>query len=449
MFTLREIAFITGGSAKNLNPDHRVTAFSIDSRSILPNSVFFALKGEKFDGVQFVKEALEKGAEAVVVPYGTNIDPSLPAIYVDDVILSMARLARAKIRRMKSKVIGVTGSIGKTTTKELIYSLLSSKYTVFKSKKSFNNHIGLPLTILEAPEHVDFLILEYGTNHPGEISYLTSIANPDLAIITKIGTAHIEFFKTQKNIALEKGTLFRDLKPGGVAFLNTSTPYFDLLYSMVPYTAKKVTFGVESGDVRPEWFKSDYLLTTFEYKGIRFQFTLPGKGMLENVVGAIAIGEYLGVPLEDMQNTLKEFKGEKMRMEVSKIKEVTVVNDAYNANPDSMQALLETFKESPYRAIFVLGDMLELGEKAEEEHRRIGRIFAELGHKILVTTGNLAKFIAEEAKKAGVEEVYHFETKEEVVEFLKDYLKPGDHLILKASRACQFEEIQKTLEELL
>lgn len=449
MFTLREIAFVTGGKIKNSDPNVYITNFTTDSRIIKQNSIFIALKGEKYDGASFSKEAIEKGALAVIVPVGSDILPSLPRIEVDDPVLAIAKLANYKLRKLKSKIIGITGSVGKTTTKELIFSFLSTKYKVFKSRKSFNNHIGLPLTILEAPEYTDFIVLEYGTNHPGEIAYLTTIAKPEVAIITKIGTAHIEFFHTQENIALEKGRLFKDLKPGGVAFLNANTPYSDLLIKMVPYTCKKITFGIHDGEVRPEYYEITNHGTVFHYKGVRFAFPLPGKGMLENAMGAIAIAEYLDVPLEDISNVLKDFKDENMRMEKKVFKDLVFINDAYNANPDSMRELLETFKEGDHRLIFILGDMLELGDKAEEEHRKIGRLFVDLGHKILFTYGNLAKFISEEAGKTGLVYTTHFDSKDELVSFLKNFLKQEDWIIFKASRGIALEEVQQKLEEIL
>lgn len=449
MFTIREIAYFTGGKTKNVDLHILVKEFSTDSRLIKPGSAFFCIKGEKFNGTDFAQDAISKGAVVVIAPFASNLPPNLPVILVDDTVLALARLAKEKLNRMKTKVIGITGSVGKTTTKELIYTILSTRFKVFKSRKSYNNHIGLPLTILEAPIYTDFLILEYGTNHPGEIKYLTSIAKPHYPVITKIGTAHIEFFGSKENIAREKGTLFKEMDYSGYAFFNASTDCLDIIKSMIPYTAGKILFGLDVGDVKPEKYEVGEFSSTFVYKGKEFLFPLPGRGMLENVMGALAIGEHLKVPLEDIQEVLKNFKGEKMRMEKKSIKGITIINDAYNSNPDSLSELLKTFKEDGKRLIFVLGDMLELGERAEEEHRRIGKIFKELGHRILITVGNLAKFISEEARKEGVSEVYHFDEKEEAVIFLKNYLKPDDWLILKASRGLAFEEIVNKLEEIL
>jgi UDP-N-acetylmuramoyl-tripeptide--D-alanyl-D-alanine ligase len=449
MFTIREIAYIVRGRIKNVNPDLSVHGFTTDSRSVTPNSIFFAIRGEKNNGLDFAMEALGKGAIAVVAPYGHDIKTPIPLIQVDDTILAMARLAKYKLSQFKSKIIGITGSVGKTTTKELIYSLLATKYKVFKSKKSYNNHIGLPITILEMKEPIDYLILEYGTNHPGEIAYLTNIAKPDIAIITKIGTAHIEYFFTQENIALEKVKIFEDLKHGGIAFVNSSTPFFDIIYKRIPYTARKITYGLTNSDVKPDSYDMTPFGTTFNYKGTSLYFPLPGKGMLENAIGALAVAEHLNIPLSDIASVLKDFKDEKMRMERKELKGITFVNDAYNANPDSMSELLDAFKDLNTRRIFILGDMLELGDKAEEEHKRIGRKFVEMGYNILITHGNLARLISEEAKKAGVESVFHFETKEEIVLFLKEFLKPGDWVILKASRGMALEDVQKKLEEIL
>ncbi len=449
MFRLRDVVRITGGKPQSIELDREIKYFCEDSRNVKNESIFICIKGEKFDGAEFAEEAIKKGAVAVLAPFSAPIPKNIPAIYVDDVFLALGRLAREKLKALNTKIVGITGSVGKTTTKELTYTMLSIKYKVYKSKKSFNNHIGLPLTILEAPEHIDYLVLEYGTNHPGEIRYLTSIARPHFPIITKIGTAHIEFFETKESIAREKGTLLKEMDLDGTAFINAETECFEILNSMVPYTVNKISFGVNSGDIRPEKYEFDESGTRFKYKGIEFFFPLPGMGMLQNIMGSLALAEYLKIPLDDINKVIREFRNEKMRMERTTIKGINIVNDAYNSNPDSLSELLRTFKEGEGRLIFVLGDMLELGDKAEEEHRRMGKLFVELGHKVLITVGDLSRFVSEEARKMGLSETFHFNNKTDTVEFLKNYLKSGDTLILKASRRMMLEEIVKKLEELL
>jgi len=449
MFRLKEIEVITGGKLLDADPELEIKGVSTDSRTVKEGDLFFAIRGPKFDGADFAREALEKGASCVVLPFGKG--PSdIPRILVDSPILALGRLANYKIKRMSAKVIGITGSVGKTTTKELIYTLLSARFKVYKSKKSYNNNIGLPLTILNAPPDIDFLVLEYGTNHPGEISYLTYIARPHIAVLTKVARSHLEFFVNTLNVAIEKAGLFEALPPKGIAVINAETIHLDEIEKRIPPLVKKIFYGVDKGDIKPSRYTFEEDKTKFSVDGVELILPIPSRGMLENALAAIVVAKELEIPLHEMKELLRNFRDESMRMEIIKLESgFKIVNDAYNSNPDSLMELFKTFNEQEdKRLIFVLGDMLELGDKALELHKEAGVKFVETGHKILFTCGNLARFISEEAAKRGAE-VYHFQSKKALQDALLNFVKRGDTILFKASRAMQFEDIIKNLEEKL
>ena len=449
MFKLREIEVVTGGKLLDADPEKEIKGVSTDSRTVKEEDLFFAIRGPKFDGADFAMEAVEKGASCVILPFGKG-PSNIPRILVDSPILALGRLANYKIKKMSTRVIGITGSVGKTTTKELIYTLLSARFKVYKSKKSYNNNIGLPLTILNAPQDIDYLVLEYGTNHPGEISYLTYIARPHIAVLTRVARSHLEFFVNTLNVAIEKAGLFEALPPRGIAIVNAETIHLNEIERRIPPLVKKIFYGVEKGDVKPVRYTLEEDKTKFLVDGEELILPIPGKGMLENAMAAIVVAKELGIPLHEMKELLRNFRDESMRMEIINLESgFKIVNDAYNSNPDSLLELFKTFREHKgKRLIFVLGDMLELGDKAPELHREAGEQFVATGHKILFTCGELAKFISEEAAKRGAE-VHHFQSKRDLQDALLNFVKQGDIILFKASRAMQFEDIIKNLEEKL
>ncbi len=456
-YTVSEIARIIDGVPRNVDVSAVVNNIATDSRVVAEGDLFVAIPGEKYDGHDFIGSAYANGAVACVVRRGTVT--SLPSIEVADTVVALGMLAKNRIlTELKGGVrIAVTGSVGKTTTKELIYSILSVKYRVSRSPKSFNNAIGVPLTVFDTPADSDFIVLEVGTNHAGEIAYLASRVMPHIAVLTRSGYGHIGFLGSTEAIAHEKADLFRILPPDGTAVINLDSLHGDIFMKSVPSGVKTLTYSTKSPEAhifaRPllhhsqDW-KDMLFHTHVEIDGEEFMIPLP-ISVVENGVAAVAVAKLLGFGHDEIQEGLNGFHGVPMRMEVMDLDGIEIVNDAYNANPDSMLALFRTFEPIARRSKiwFVLGDMLELGEYSEKLHRMVGSEFVKHHLDNLIAVGKDARFIAEEATIAGVRHAFYFPEKEEVVEFLKKVLDIGDIIVLKASRAMEFEKIVEGLRD--
>ena len=370
-----------------------MTEFSgatFDSREVRPGMLFVALKGEKADGHDYIPQALAKGAAGIVDGYE-----------------ELDRVALEYRRSLRAKVIGVTGSAGKTTTKELLKAFLSRAGKVHATAGNFNNHIGLPITILDCPKDADFLVVEMGTNHPGEIAHLCDVAEPDGGVITNVGTAHIEFFGTQDGIAREKGTLLVRAKDFAVAASGNAR--IELLGELVAGSGK----ALEVVDPEQQWLVD-------ALRGI-----LPGAHNVSNAAVAYAAAERFGVTHEDAVAALRGFTLPGARWRRSEKDGVRYVDDTYNANPDSMIAALDAFaKEPAARRIAILGDMFELGEASEGLHRKVFDHAASLGLDKVVAVGEMSSRCAADAK---------YPTAAALKSDLANVVAPGDAVLLKAS----------------
>ncbi len=446
-YTLGEIAEIIGGKLRGVDPSIEVRGISTDTRTLRKGEIFFALEGERFDGSMFIKDAIRRGAPAAVAPSGYEGEE--PVIEVDDPLIALGKLAAHHRLSLKNlKVIAVTGSVGKTTTKDLIYHLLKDSFKTQKSPKSFNNFVGVPLTIFKADEETACLVAEAGINRKGEMQHLAMILNPDIAVLTRVGRAHVGYLGSMEDIAWEKSALFKRIRTGGTAILNADSPYVEIFEKAVPDGVRIFFYGIEKGDLKPDSCDFQEKRTEFVLKGEKIIVPKPGRGMLEDALAAISVALTFGIDLKTIGKRLATFEGSPMRMQISEIRGIEIVNDAYNANPDSMIELFRAFPETGNRRnIFVLGDMLELGDEAEELHREIGRAFSEFDHRILIAIGPLAREMARSAKEAGVEKVYSFLDINEAIEFIKAFVKPGDRLLLKASRLVELERIEQALKE--
>ncbi len=437
------------GSAETL-----VIRVCTDSRQLRAGDLFFALRGERFDGHDFLAEASDK-ASAVVV----NRERALPdmgqcgVIRVEDTFKALACLAGAYRREFALPVVAVGGSNGKTTTKELIASVLRQRLATIWSEASFNNHIGVPLTLLKIERSHEIAVVEAGTNHPGELEPLVRLIAPDYGVVTSIGREHLEFFGDLAGVAREEGWLAQLLPIGGKLFVNGDTEWCDKVAKRT--RAPVVRVGVsDPNDWRVSSSRVDTQGVTFQVQGPQAAFegeyrvNLLGRHQAVNGLFAIALGVELGLTRSDLEKGLAQCKPLKMRMQFWEFNGVRVLDDAYNANADSVTAALQTMKDLPCkgRRVAVLGDMAELGAHSEAAHEEVGRRTAELGIGQLFAIGRMAPVVARGARQAGLARVLEFSDLETAAVAVKKFVKEGDVLLLKGSRASHLERVAELLK---
>lgn len=455
---MNNICEICEGKQLTKNNNNRINNYVIDSRQVQEGDCFIAIKGENSNGNMFMEAALENGASVCIVDEEPNEDiikkyNERDIILVKDTLKALQKLAAYKRSLYDVPVVAVTGSVGKTSTKDIIASALSKKYKVLKTEGNHNNHLGLPLTLLKLKDHTA-VVVEMGMNHFGEIRTLTNIAKPTIAVITNIGTSHIGNLGSRENILKAKLEILEGLPKEGIVVINNDN---DLLHNWVQtvdnHNAK--TFGIEN--------KSDFMSsniiekeneTIFEINidNNKYNVIVPviGKHFVYNSLCAIAVGMSLNMKPEEIIEGIKSFKLTAKRMDFKNLKNnVTVLADYYNASYDSMKASLEVVnKYNAKRKIAVLGDMLELGDFSEQLHEKVGEEVAKNNIDILITVGKLSKFIAKRAKEMGIKNIYDCANNKEAIEILKNICKENDLILLKASNGMKFGEIMEALEEL-
>ncbi|PIR17653.1 MAG: hypothetical protein COV46_03270 [Deltaproteobacteria bacterium CG11_big_fil_rev_8_21_14_0_20_49_13] len=456
--SFEDIAAATGAKILQKGPAKDALNVCIDSRLIKKGDFFIAIKGPHFDGHDFIDEVIEKGACAVIRSKKQEAGSRKEGVWVlevADTVKALGDIAAAWRRKNDIKVVAVTGSNGKSTTKEMIAAGLSTLRRVIKTEGNFNNLIGLPLQVLRDIENYDVALFEMGMNAPGEIRRLAEIASPDIGVITNVNPAHLEKLHTVENVAKAKGELFEAMRPDGIIIVNAEDPWVMKLAS--GYKGKKTTFGMQNGcDVQFGRLISEGLDRTdltFYIKGREFSMRLPVPGVhnVMNAMAAIAVGVALGVSPLIMVPDLERFSNMKMRMErIQLLNGVQVINDCYNANPSSMQAALRTLSVAKRagRFIAVLGDMLELGEAAPSKHVELGEGVATFGVNKLFIAGDFAADVAKGAKAKGMNDS---DIKiENDLEVLKDdvtrEIKTGDVVLVKGSRGMKMERVVEHLK---
>jgi UDP-N-acetylmuramoyl-tripeptide--D-alanyl-D-alanine ligase len=448
--TLGKVAeFLSAGG--EFDPKAVAAGYSIDSRTIRPGELFFAVKGEKMDGHDFVAQALEKGAVAAVVA-GEKVAgfPSKARLVaVEDTLVALQTLAKSVRRLWGKPLIAVTGSTGKTTTKEAIAHVLSSRFRVLKSEGNFNNHFGLPLMLLKLePEH-DAAVVEMGMSHAGEIAALAQLAQPETGVVTNVAPVHLEFFNSVAEIARAKYELIESLPATGTAVLNADDEYVSQFGR--DFKGRVITYGFAPvATVRAENVKS------LGEKGSAFDIvvgdrreaaTLPlvGSHNVYNALAATAVGLERGLTLSEVVAALASLSPADKRGQVVRIGNITVINDCYNSNPKALAAMVDALAEMPaHRRIVVAGEMLELGPQGEAMHRESGRHIAEKKIDVLIGVRGLAAGMVEAAKEAGISAEF-VATPEEAGKWLATETRAGDVVLLKASRGVKLE---KALEKL-
>jgi UDP-N-acetylmuramoyl-tripeptide--D-alanyl-D-alanine ligase len=461
-FTAEEVITATGGSLIQGRAEQRVTGVSTDSRSVSKDNLFIPLVGERYDGHTFIENAVNKGAAGILVQRGREGDTSgipdhICIISVDDTLNAYGDIAGFWRNRFDIPVVAITGSSGKTTTKEMAASITGLSKTVLKNKGNLNNLVGLPLTLLEMNSDHEIAILEMGTNRPGEIARLTAIARPSVGVITNVGPAHLEGLKSLEGVREEKGALFSAMEQEGVAVVN----YDDtaVVTAAQSWRGKRITFGMhKDAHVRAEEVTQKgasglhFILAIDDEKG---EVALPVLGVhnVYNALAAAACLWSLDIDFNDICRGLGTFTQVDGRMELhSLMNDTYLIDDTYNANPSSAREALRSLKElkGTYRSIVIFGDMLELGEGAAEIHEDIGRYMAETAVDAIYLRGELSQRVASGAKKNGFpgDRIFFIADPVETAIHVKTYLKEGDWVLIKGSRRMKMEEVSTAIIDL-
>jgi UDP-N-acetylmuramoyl-tripeptide--D-alanyl-D-alanine ligase len=443
--SLDQIAKFAGAKLESGDGNVFVEKISTDSRTLKRDELFVALRGENFDGHQFVEAAAKAGAAGAIVDlnWKGKVPGKFAVIRAEDTLLAYQNLAANYRKSLPLQVLAITGSNGKTSTKDFAASVLARKFRVTKTEGNFNNHVGLPRTILEATSQDEIGVWEIGMNHPGEVAALAKIASPDAAIITNIGIAHIEFMGSREAIAKEKGALVQVIAPQGTVILNADDQFSE---GIAARTGAKILFaGTQTGAVRGIEIRqsddgSEFTILEGAHR-CRAQLPVPGLHMVQNALLAVAAGRAFGLSLEECAAGLATAPLTKARLQIKQIHGVRFLDDSYNANPDSMKAALRTLVEldADGKRIAVLGEMLELGEESARSHQEVGETAAELGVDQLITIGETAGAIARAAEKAGLEKSAAVGSTSEAAELLTEMATRGDLVLIKGSRAARTE----------
>lgn len=454
--SLAEIASMSGAKLLRPAPGVAISNISKDTRTIRSGDLYIGLRGEIFDGNQFAAQAIEGGAAAVLLDSAEVAEKfvnSVPVLLAENSLDALTNLAAAWRAKLDIKVLGITGSSGKTSTKEFAAAVLGSKFKVVKTQGNLNNHIGVPLSILAATTKDRAAVWEIGMNHPGEIAPLAALIKPDCAIITNIGTAHIEYMKSRDAIALEKGMLAESVPAEGSVILSADDDKSRSIASRC--RAKVVLTGLKDASLTATEIVPGTNQTTFkvsldcgnETTTARASIPVQGLHMVQNALLAIAAGLEFGVPLESAVKAIARTELAGGRLEQRTHKGVTFLDDTYNANPDSMEAALSTLRLMPSegRRIAVLGKMGELGAYAAEGYSRTGCAAAKYAD-ILVTVGAEARQISEAARAAGFSRIHEVEDTSAAARIIDQLARPGDLVLVKGSRSARMETLFQKLQ---
>ncbi len=409
----------------------KISGISTDTRTIQPGDFYLPLKGANFDGEKFIHQAVEKGAVGYFTTGDEKID-GVVAIKVPDTKTAYLELAKQRRLKVNPKVILITGSSGKTTTKELVYSVISQKYKTFKTPLNHNNEIGFCQTIFEMPDDTEVLVLEAGMRGLGEIELISKYAVPDITVICNVGTAHIGRLGSRDNIAIAKCEVVKYQKPDGI-FIGHND---DLIHKYLDFNGEKIFYSIKDTDILER--KIGY--SKFSYKGQDYSLNIEGDYNIENSLAAIEAGIALDIDYNLIKQGLENYHPIEKRWETEHVGKFDIINDSYNANPESMKATLNTIFELYPDSVIVLGDMGELGDREAEYHREVGEFIKKFGHKnnIILTVGNLAKEIGGDK---------NFESNKDAAEYIIQNIKEERTIFFKASRSMKFEEIIGYIKE--
>lgn len=462
--TLENIARACSSELKNAggNETKEITCAVIDSRKIEEGGLFFATKGEKVDGHRFIGQVFEKGAACVVTcmtpeeveaAYGVPAEAWGPYILVDDSLRALRKVASFYRNGLTIPVVGITGSVGKTSTKEFIAGVLSEKYCVLKTEGNFNNEIGLPLTLLRIQEEHEVAVVEMGISDFGEMSRLGEMAKPDICVITNIGQCHLENLHNREGIFRAKTEIFHYMKDGGEVCLNGED---DLLAAVTEVNGKKVHhfgisdregFGVYATDIESLGLLGSKAVLHMPEGSCPIEISLPGIHMVINATAAALVGRLLGLSLEEIHAGIHNVTPVGGRSNLIKTKDKLVIDDCYNANPVSMKAAIDLLATATDRKVAILGDMFELGEREDSLHAEVGAYAVEQGIDAVYCVGTLSKAMYDAALEAydGSQDVRYFADRDELMDSLPDLLEPNDTILVKASHGMGFAKVVEAL----
>jgi len=453
--SLAQLVEATGGSLLRGDPEARVVGYEIDTRRLQQGGAFFALKGSRSDGHDYLDRAAACGATVAVIE--REPDPEIEAppalLRVDDALAALQRSGEWVRARLKStRWIAVTGSNGKTTTKELIAEGLAASHRVFRTPGNFNNQLGLPLSLLRCPDDTEYAAIELGMSAAGEIAWLAGVTDPDIGLLTNVRAAHLEFFGSLDDIAAAKGELFAVMRDDATAVVNLDDAHVRV--QAARHAGKRITFGQHPGaDLRMEDLQNCFLpgvSMSFRHEGHtrQLQMKMGGAHSAFNALAALAAIAAAGGDLDEAAQRMEQVEAGPGRGKVHRLRrEIVLIDDSYNCSPAALASILETLRlsDATGRKVLVMGDMLELGRVEGALHREAGKRAATAGVEMLVAVGTLTRSAAETARRAGVPEVHHHASSDKAAESVEEFLKDGDLIVVKGSRGMRMERVVEAL----
>jgi UDP-N-acetylmuramoyl-tripeptide--D-alanyl-D-alanine ligase len=450
--TIRDILNATGGTLLSGSEDTEINQIITDTRKLTDGSLFIPLVGEKFDGHEFIKAAFDMGAAAVLTHNDTELLIDKTIIKVEDTLKALRDITAYYKKKYPLPTVAVTGSVGKTTTKDMLYAALSEKYNTLKTPNNFNNEIGVPITVFMLEKEHECAVIEMGMNHFGEIERLAEMGQPNVAVITNIGMSHIENLGSQEGIFKAKMEITKRFTKDNTLIVNGDDKFLSTTKGMGEY--KVVYYGIDNPendvyakDIVNNGLKGIEFTAVVDGKEYHVEVTQPGKHNVYNALAAICVGREFGVEIEDSIRGIKNCEYTSQRLEVDEFGGMQIINDCYNASPDSIRAALSVLKCATVpRKIAILGDVLEMGEFARDAHYALGKAVVESNVDMLITAGENAEYIARGAKDCGMENVVSFPKTLDVCNYVKDVLHEGDAVLIKASHGMHFEDIYNTIK---
>lgn len=442
---VKEILEATNGKLISGNSDVDIQSFTQDTRKIQKGDMYIPLIGEVFDGHDFIQDAFDKGASAIITSRDDLYPDDKIVIRVEDTLKALQDMAYYLRTHRPLKVVAITGSVGKTSTKDMIASVVETKYKTLKTIGNYNNQIGLPLTILRLKDE-EVMVLEMGMNNLGEIHELSKIAKPDIAVITNVGTAHIGNLGSRENILKAKLEIIDGMDRHGKLIINHDN---DMLSTYASKHPEVLTFGINTPS---DYFGKDVIsiphLSTFKWNNQLVTVNVPGSHFVLNALAAIAVGDLLDIEPEKMINGIESFELTKKRMDFYPLKNnITLIDGTYNANLDSMMSSLDVLSKYEGRKVAILADMLELGEFSEDLHRQVGRVLIDKKIDLALCVGKESHFIVDSARRNGMKHVHHFKGNANLLEKIDDYIQAGDMILVKGSQGMHLIEVTNYLLE--